>query len=494
MKFCNRQIFGILLIGALAVCVPSVRAQEQQPPNEPETNNPSQPAQPLPPVENQNNDNNNGRREPAAAARGLFLGGDSDNGAAQPDSHILSGAETLGLASTGARQRFFDFSLHVGEDADTGIVQHRTESVTSFGGSINLDRSWSRYKMALSYSGGDYLYHPNSEFNAPYQTLSFSNSITFRRWVLHLRDDLTLSPQSSFGGLDTGALGVLMNTNTTAVGTVVPGIASNTETILTGRAQRLSNLGLIQADYSLTRRSAITLTGSYALLHFIDPGYIDSSYVNAQAGYNYLLSPKNTIAFTYTFNQTGFSKLPARIRNDLLQVVFGRKITGRWAFQAGAGPQLLNLEHFGFASGRSLSWSAFTSLAYGNARTGYTLAYSHGISGGSGVFLGAETDTVSLSAHRQITRSWTGLASVGYSRNRNLAPVGPSNLINYWFASASAARNLGRHFHLGFNYGFQQQDINSACPVLACGSVPRRHVGGISLDWHFAPNATAERY
>ena len=118
------------------------------------------------------------------------------------------------------------------------------------------------------------------------------------------------------------------------------------ETIETGNVLRYRNSVLGQAEYSFSRRSAFTFSGSYGILHFADAGYVNSHMLNAQAGYDYLLDPTNSIAVLASYGKIDYSFLPvgassnvtSSTTNYLAALAYGRKITGRLAFQAGGGP------------------------------------------------------------------------------------------------------------------------------------------------------------
>ena len=91
------------------------------------------------------------------------------------------------------------------------------------------------------------------------------------------------------------------------------------ETINTGEVMRYRNSILGQAEYSFSRRSAFTFSGSYGLLHFAGTGYFNSTMVDAQAGYDYLLDPSNSIAILASYGKIdsrapGFPRLgPPRL-------------------------------------------------------------------------------------------------------------------------------------------------------------------------------------
>src|SRR5262249_17915328 len=158
-----------------------------------------------------------------------------------------------------------------------------------------------------------------------------------------LRDDLSVSPESSFGGLFTGVPGSLESP-------ILPGLDPSippSETILTGRTNRINNTTLAEIDYSLSRRSSLTFSGSYGLLHFQEPGFLGRRTVNGRMGYNYALSAKNSLGFIYDFTETHFTGTIQAVTSHSTQLAFGRKVTGRLAFELSAGPELILLRNYG---------------------------------------------------------------------------------------------------------------------------------------------------
>jgi hypothetical protein len=243
---------------------------------------------------------------------------------------------------------------------------------------------------------------------------------------------------------------------------------------------------LAEADYAFSRRTTMTFLGAYSFLHFLDPGYLNDQDINGRLGYNYALSAKNNIGVSYDRDRMSFAGANGRVETDSVQMAFGRKITGRLAFQVAAGPQLLHFKNLGLASTKQVSWSAFSALTYQRGRTGYSVSYFRGVTPGSGVFFGGDVESVTATANREITRSFSASVNGGYARNKALAPlVTFATQFDNWFAGVNLNRQFGPQFRFGVNYGFQQQTNGAgACPVISCGLPQSYSQVGVTLQWH----------
>ena len=405
---------------------------------------------------------------------------------ARPDTHLLSGMETLGLGSVHRLTRTFDPAVQISEFGQTGIVPGATVSVSSLGGSIDIGEHRRRYDLTVAYRGAETIYRPYyypGIHNTPYHDGGISAQIFLGRWSLQLRDDVLYSWGPSFGGLFAG--GPAQPDQNNSLASIQPSLVSG-GTIQTALARQLSNTTLAEVDYARSRRTTWTLLGSYGLLRFLDPGYINSQTATFRVGYNYALSSKNNIALSYDRNRITFLQNSGRLETDLVQLGFGRKITGRLAFEVTAGPQLLHINYFGSSNPNRLSWSASSSLTYAKARTSYSLSYFRGISAGSGVFFGNKVQTVTAGASRELTKFWSAAVNGGYAVNDALGSAGIlATQFNDWFAGANLNRAIGRQFHLGLSYGFQQQTSGGGvCPVLTCGLARPFAQYGATLQWH----------
>jgi hypothetical protein len=470
---------------ALVLGIPTARAQEQQQPESgqnAQTAGPEAPIQPIGPAEGGSTEH----VMPIAAGRSSFLGNAAqDSDQVQADTHSLSGGETLGLGSLQGFQKMFDPALHFSQWGDNGIAPGHLNAATSVGGSLAMNQAWGRYRLSATYNGAETFYRPDSRLDYAYHNLNALQVIQGGRWTLRMRDDLQVSPQATFGSLDTGEAGSYgVNNLLSAIQpSLVPG-----QTILTGRAGRLSNTSLGEFDYMLSRRTTVTFTGSYGLLHFLDPGYIDSRNISGRVGYDFALDSRNTISVIYGHDRTSFNGLATNIGSDTFQVAFGRKITGRLAFQIAAGPQLLRLRDYGISIGENTRWSenVYSALTYATRRTDYSLSYFHGLTGGAGVLFGAGTDAITLSATHQFTRFWSGTIDGSFARNNSLVSSGGTTArFDNWFGRAGLARQMGRHVRFILSYGLQEQyQANATCQITSCGPAGLRQAFGITMEWH----------
>jgi len=491
-KKMRKKIIAFAAMAALCCWPLGVNAQSQQQQQQQQSPPATVPVQPIPPLAPANNSNDSGA---VPTARGVSSpdAGASDNSAqAAPDTHALSGAEYFTVGSLGKTHNIFDPSFSFSEFGDTGIqtAQGQTQlaSETIVGGSLSLAHSWNHYTFTMAYNGGATFYPTaGSQYNYSFNDLSVSQSMTWQRWKVLLRDDLQASPQAAFGGEGMGGPGQLGlgGGGNGVLGVLVPSNVPG-QTIQTGQAMRLMNTSVGELDYAFTRRTSITFSGSYGLLHFIDPGYVDSRQLYGQVGLNYLMDSKNSIGLMAGYGLSTFPGTNQKSETENVQVSYGRKVTGRLALQLSAGPQRNRLYNFVGNAGPQWGWTLQSSLTYARPRTSYTLSYGHMISSGSGVFYASTTDTVSASMRHQLTRDWGATLNSGYSKSENLVPSATAaNSFNTWYAGANLGRPLGRHVTFGLSYGaFGQTNAAGVCPVANCGIAAVRHNFGVNLAWH----------
>jgi hypothetical protein len=130
-----------------------------------------------------------------------------------------------------------------------------------------------------------------------------------------------------------------------------------------------------------------------------------------------------------------------------------------------------------------------SALNYQRRRSGFSVNYLHGLTSGSGVFIGAISNAFTASARYQFTRFWTGTVNGGYSLNHSLAGAGvPAARFDNWLLGWNIGRRVGPRAQINFNYGLTKQNSPSPCPVPNCGVIGLQQTFGMSVNWHLRPN------
>ena len=280
--------------------------------------------------------------------------------------------------------------------------------------------------LLLSYTGGGMFSNGGAAQNGIIQQLAFSDRIQFRRSTFSVFEQLGYLPESSFGFAGTAGSGLPGGGGVNLGTGFTPG-----QSILAPRGQNLSSSTAVEWDTKLTPRASLTFVGGYALLRNFDNDLANFGAATFQAGYNYQLTRKDTIAVSYQFGAFRYSNLNQSINANTIQASYGRRVTGRLAFQISAGPQFVSsttpITNSTSTSGPTTSsvsalyWTLNTSLQYQLRRASISASYNHGVTGGSGLLAGAETDIVTGSVSDQVSRTFNVAWSAGYSRNKGFA-------------------------------------------------------------------------
>jgi hypothetical protein len=483
-----RHIFGALLcILILGVrCAPAQQTPDQTQ-DQTQDQGQAQPAQPIPAI-----------RSPLASAAGNNNGDlYPDQQRLEPDTNPLAGVQDLSLGEMPMTRS--NWQPHA--DLFVGATSNALESTVNTGwtpwsyvlGGVDLHRISGVQHLFVNYTGGGVF---TGGGNGVYQAINLSDQFKLRRFTLTFLEQFSYSPYASLGagGFSdlNGSLG-LGSSFTPSQG------------ILTAREQNVNNSFLTQLDTRLSGRSSLTFAGGYSLLHYFNDTNLSYGDILFRSGYNYLMTRNDTIALVYQFSGLRYSNFGQSINLNTIHVSWGRRVTGRLAFQVAAGPEIAHFQTpitssvGGAGSGSpttssttQLYWSLESSLQYAFNRTNLAANFSHGVSGGGGVLAGALADTVSGSVSRQWTRTWNASGSLGYSRNSGLGVVGnatPSHqTYDYWFVGVGVSHPWTRELSLQGSYHLQYQNSNSSfCVGVTCGTSVVIHEFLVGVNWRRQP-------
>ena len=416
----------------------------------------------------------------------------------------LSGAEALTPGSEGAVRSYLLPSLQWTGHADTigsnrGGVS-RVETVSTVLGSITLQRVRRHSELDLDYAGGGFFYRGtlqnvyNTSPNGTFHRLGFTQTFSSARWKLLLGDQGSYLPESpygfgGFGGLESFGMGARSDFIASAAA-LNPTLTPD-QTILTGRARRASNLAVTELEYHAGARSSFTVSGSYGMLRFLDPGFLDSDNWAVLTGYNYSLTPRDVISVTYEHFYFRFHIPNRDILNRGFQLSYGHKITGRLSLQLSAGPMANDIAKPLGGSVTKSFISTYDSLQYHFPRGNVGISFRRYMTGGAGVLLGAESDSVSFTAGRHLGRRLYATLDLGHAYNRALTQASVLQgrpEYETWQGGVNLSREFGQHMSFYINYNVQRQISNSsACFGNSCRTLSLRQVGGVGINLHGRP-------
>jgi hypothetical protein len=479
----SKQIRELLLLmfGAAAIAG-GARAQDPQEPQAPQT--PEGPGKPKP------------------AARGVPGLNDSNTAGEndqqsnwQPDNSPVTGLQNPTIGSPELGHSYWVPGLEYGSTIQSRPLGQQATSGwyanNYVGGDLSLVEAWSHSQLALNYSGGGFFTTSNLESNGWYQQLSIADTMTFNRWQVQFFDTFSYLPESDFGFF--GESGVALPGIGGSLGPSLPGLAPSilpNQSIYSAIGPRYGNAFAAQVTYQLSRRGSITVGGSYGLLRFTQAGNIDSDMTIGNVGYNYALNKTDSIGVFYQFAGYHYSGEPQAIGSHSVNFVYGKKVTQRIALKLYGGPQFSFYRVPIGTQTESTNGSAGVSLTYAVQRGSINLSYFHGLTGGSGVLLGATTDQVTGGLSHQFALAWTGFVNFGYSRNGSLGSVSgvASPTFDDWFVGGGISRPFGRNVNFTANYSARIEHSNLAtCTGPGCSTDYTQNMVTISLQWHTRP-------
>jgi hypothetical protein len=420
-----------------------------------------------------------------------------------PDTRPLTGAENLTLGYSNVRS-FLLPSMNLTAQIDRNPPASGYNTVTSVSyllGRLTLHHVSGRSQLSLDYAGGAAISRFGTNTNSTIQDLGFSENFDWRRWSVLLAEQSSYLTESPFGFGGVGGLGFLGNVSPSGLGGALGAASPSLQTVLTPSqtipttgVARLSTTVVGQAEYYLSRRSSWTAAGSYGLLRFFRAGYTNSSDALFQTGYNYQIDRQSTIAVLYRFDAFRFTHLAQGIDDQVVQLSYARRVTGRLSFQIAAGPDMRMFQVPSSGSSSHVSWSLHSGLNYQLKDIALQASYDYFLTSGSGVLVGAQTDQVTGTAGRDLTRTWQGSISLGYASNRSLAQTTPNTgegRFSNWYGAVRFSRHLRPGTDLFLAYGARLQGTNTALCAggPTCGTNSISHEISLGFNWGLRPIA-----
>lgn len=397
----------------------------------------------------------------------------------------------------------FQYTAFLSRDVTQTAGPGNNIAWSTYIGNFVLQQVHRSSEINLGYAGGAALYNRNytNGTNGPQSSYGFIQQFNFtgmkrsRHLQVTLSDSFAYLPEAAYGfsglaGLQSfgGGSGGNFLGNTVSTN---PELLSS-QSALTGFSRRLSNSSIAEIDYSPGKgRSSITATGTYGLLHFVDPGFIDSHYWTFIGGYNYRATPRDEIGITYIHDLLGFEIAGQGILVRGLGLSYKHQLTRRLSLTLSAEPTADEVLQPGGHPVTKLVYGTNDSLQYRSRKIDVGIRYYRYTSPGAGLLFGAQSDNAELTFGRQLFRKSYGGIEGGHVFSQALLPPSSGqsrSQFETWEAGANLSREVGDHASIYANYQFQHQASNRLeCFGNACGITYLRYVVGVGLNWHGRP-------
>lgn len=450
----------------------------------------------------------------------------------------ISAIDQPGLEPHAAPESFLLPGLHFSESVDSNVGNElggsSISTVTRGMGSLTLQKLWKNYDVAMDYIGGAAYYNHRGLGLEQLQSLDIDNRINWKRGQLAIRDSFSYLPEGTFGYSAYGGGGAY----TSGLGSLGAGMLgagafggqsslfNGGSSISLGQVPRLTNVGLADVVENLTPKSSVTMAVGYGIEHFYgslisDTGsqenvnFLGSREFTGQVAYDRILNPKDQVALSYGYQGFDFSTVGTAVHSNVIQLMYGHRISGRLDFTIGVGPQFTHVSAnetvcdipllpadectlFGGAFGVEtekadrVGAAGRISLRYKFPKTLLSLSIQRFNTSGAGIFAGSLTDMAHLDAKRPLTRVWDIFGDLGYSKNSRLQLAGSAvaaNSFSYGYAGVGLHRQFGRNLRGFVSYQFNAVGFDTACPIPnatgsgSCSNISNREVGSIGVDW-----------
>lgn len=404
------------------------------------------------------------------------------------DNRPPSGAQPVGLGVSNKKE--MDISLNANQSWQSNAfaqnLPNSWDSMTSFGGALQLNFNRANSQTLLNYAGNVINYSYLTPAWTTSQNVSFSQNIRIGRWTLTGLDKFNYSPNPAFGWYGYGSTSAVASTSSGGSASIVNPQYVPNQSILTPPTASYSNTVVGQLEYGLTRRSSWTGSVSYGILRYPDSDFLNSNQVIVSTGYNYSPTARDTVSVTYSYSDFRYTGINSSFSSQNVQLGYAHRLTGRLALQISGGPEFANTTAVG-GTGTKVRFSGNGNLTYARTHTNLTLSYFAGTTAGSGVLVGAQTETAQFAVNRSIARAWLTGCSVGYSRNSGFGNSGfDQQHYDALYVTPTLRRTIARNLGVSFSYSYQRQLTNSNCVGSVCGTVSWSVVSA-GIDYHLRP-------
>jgi len=345
---------------------------------------------------------------------------------------------------------------------------------------IALDQTTSRLHSVLTYSPGFTFYQRTSGRNEADQNATLD--VQYR-----LSPHVTASVRDSFEK----SSNVFSQPDSFSGASVLGSTQVPTAAVIPPVADQLTNVANAELTYQFSRTGMIGGSGTFTNLHFPDPtevpGLYDSSSRGGSAFYNHRLSKKHYIGAQYQYFQTlAFPTGPEfETQTHTLFVFYTVYLKPTLSLSFSGGPQYYQALQGALINSHSWSPASTASLGWQGLHTTFAANYSRTVTGAGGLLGAFESNTASVSARWQMTRTWNIGTAGNYAIYKDVLPVISSTSSeggHSIFGTVSLRHPIGQYFDAELRYTRLHQSY-SGIPLIA--TAPDTNIESISISYHF---------
>jgi hypothetical protein len=335
---------------------------------------------------------------------------------------------------------------------------------------LSIDKSTARMHLTLNYNPGFTVYKHTSSYNQLTQDLGvnflyrLSAHVTFTAQDGLLKSSSVLSqPYLVSGGPVSGSAPPLIDS-------------------ISPVADVLGNVASVQLRDQFRRDGMVGVEGSFGNQNYLNKkeaqGLYDSSSRGGSGFYNYRLSKKQYMGATYRYSKILVYPNDAlsEITTNSVSLFYTFYVTPSISVSFTGGPQ-----HFAVSQAPLPVYSSWqptfaAGVGWQVRHTNIVGSYSRIVSGGGGLLGAFESTSATVSARRQLGRTWsTGLA-LSYLDNVNVTPAYLLSTEQGGHSATGAVtfqHEVSEHFVMSFGYTRWQQKYSSIQVISSTPSTDR---------------------
>lgn len=392
----------------------------------------------------------------------------------------LSGVQDFDLGTPTERLNTLTPALSISEAYGTNpglIVDNSNKtiwgSVTNLGGSLSLLTGSAAKLFTLDYQGTGQINSYDSDRNTQIHSLDLMGQFRSGRWAYVIGNNLAYQPNAY------GAYSSLLypGVGSSASGSdVQPGVTTGNGILSTQGSDQFTSTTMGQVNYELSRKSEITVSGTFNLLNYLDGPYLDTRQYTGTVAYDHRFR-RDTLGVAYSYSKLTYNGVDEDFDVNTVHLTYGRRIIGRYSIMMGIGPSFQRT-NFSTGSVDNTYLTGEATLRYSGTWAATSISYMRSVTGGSGIVIGAMTDSVAASLDKRLTRNVTMNLGGGYTYNNGHTSI---NEFKNFYVSGGISRHIGRHVLAALGYRGQEQFGNSTYEGITS------HAAVASLIWNLKP-------